>query len=729
MSDPTPPNGDPGEVAALRLDQRRRWQAGERVPVEDYLRRYPAVEASVEAALDLIFNEFLLRERLGERPEVEEYRHRFPHHAEALQAQVELHRALVGGTEAGSRPPPGGAETLPVLSPGGGEATRPEVPGYEILGELGRGGMGVVFRARQMALGRVVALKMILAGQLASGADVQRFRAEAEAAAGLDHANIVPIYEVGEHRGQPYFSMKWIDGDSLAQHLPRLTQDVRAAVRLVAVVSRAVHHAHQRGIIHRDLKPANILIDRDGQPHVTDFGLARRTDADSRLTQSGAIVGTPSYMAPEQAAGKKAITTAADVYALGAILYECLTGRPPFCGDTPLETLLQVVERPPVPLRALNPRIEGDLELVCLRALARDPQERYGSAEALAAELEHWLAGEPLSVRPPSLPALLRMWLRQQFGEARWMVGLGLAGGLLAAVMSWLVFISPELGPAAAAYRSLPGLDPPWLAIRWQPPFGMRVGVYVLTLFLFGITGLVTAALIRPKNRAADVSAGALTGLVAALTTFALSHGWLGVVWTTLHPADDDLRLLTQAAWEEPAPERPELPARRPLGNSGDRVPAAERLLRKYPDLRSLPAASRGTVLYDKFRADAMAHVPLGIWLAMFFALGMAEGLCVGGTMVAGPLLRQHGRLTAVVLPYLEVAVPGTALVALVLGVPFRLAVHSQFTTQAWHPVFAAFLALAVVAAFRHWPWFVRLLFQAGWVFAFVMLAVNRYWH
>jgi WD40 repeat protein len=297
---------------------------------------------------------------------------------------------------------------------------------YQILGELGRGGMGVVYHARQRAPEREVALKVIRADRLADLTPeearhwLDRFRRESELVAGLEqHPNLVTLYEVGEHEGRAFFTMQLIAGSSLAHRLasePRRsdTEAFRAAARLIATVARAVHHAHQHGIMHRDLKPANILLDAKGEPHVTDFGLAKRVESTSKMTQSGAILGTPSYMAPEQARGAKGLSTAVDVYSLGAILYELLTGRAPFSATTPMDTLLQVLEQEPVPPRKVEPRVDRDLETICLKCLSKDPAKRYGSAEALAEDLERRLRGEPILARSAGRIERVVKWVRRR---------------------------------------------------------------------------------------------------------------------------------------------------------------------------------------------------------------------------------------------------------------------------------------------------------------------------
>jgi len=285
---------------------------------------------------------------------------------------------------------------------------------YELLEEIARGGMGVVFKARQMNLNRTVALKMILAGQFAGEEDVQRFYTEAEAAAALDHPGIVPIFEIGEHAGQHYFSMGYIEGESLAHRVIDGPLPPREAAELVKKICDAMAYAHDRGVIHRDLKPANILIDANGQPKVTDFGLAKKTEADSNLTGTGQILGTPAYMPPEQASGNsEEVGLLADVYSLGAILYCLLTGRPPFQAASPMDTLLQVLDQEPVAPRILNTQVPRDLDTICLKCLNKESNRRYASADTLAADLQRYLFGEPIVARPTTPAERMWKWCRR----------------------------------------------------------------------------------------------------------------------------------------------------------------------------------------------------------------------------------------------------------------------------------------------------------------------------
>ncbi len=285
---------------------------------------------------------------------------------------------------------------------------------YLLLGELGRGGMGVVYRARQMSLDREVALKMLLAGELASAGCLSRFQAETQAVAQLDHPHIVPIYEVGELAGRPYYTMRFVAGQTLGQMLAAGPIDSRAAARLLEPVCRAIHYAHERGILHRDLKPSNILIDREGNPLVTDFGLAKQVSDDAQLTQTGAIVGTPNYMAPEQAVGGRGrLSAASDVFSLGAILYQMLSGRPPFQAATPVDTMLLVLEQDPVPPRLLNPRANRELEMISLKCLQKPSDLRYASAAALADDLAAYLADEPISARSGRLGQVVARLFRE----------------------------------------------------------------------------------------------------------------------------------------------------------------------------------------------------------------------------------------------------------------------------------------------------------------------------
>src|SRR5882724_6817420 len=329
-----------------------------------------------------------------------------------------------------------------------------ELGDYELLEEIGRGGQGVVFRARQKSLNRTVALKVISLGQWASEAHLKRFRREAEAAASLDHPSIVPIYEVGERDGSCYFSMMFVEGGQLDEVVRRKPMSIRQAAELIAKVARTVHYAHEHGIVHRDIKPGNILLDVKGEPHLTDFGLARLIETESAMTRTLEVLGTPSYMAPEQAVGNNAQpTSATDVYGLGAVLYQLLTGQPPFAGGTTYETIKLLLDTEPRQPRLWNRRIGRDLSAICLKCLEKDPKRRYPSALALAEDLEHWLKHEPIRAKRSGFFTHARKWMRRKPALAALIASLI----ALAAAMGWNLWKSELISrPATKGIAVLP---------------------------------------------------------------------------------------------------------------------------------------------------------------------------------------------------------------------------------------------------------------------------------
>jgi serine/threonine protein kinase len=308
---------------------------------------------------------------------------------------------------------------------------------YELLEEIGRGGQGVVYRAHQKSLNRTVALKVIGLGPWTTETHLKRFRREAEAAAKLEHPNIVPIHEVGEQDGQCYFSMNFIEGGQLDEVVRRTPISIRQAAELIAKIARTVQYAHEHGILHRDIKSGNILLDAKGAPHLTDFGLARLVEAESTVTRTLDVMGTPSYMAPEQAAGEHSrISKATDVYGLGAVLYQLLTGQPPFAGGATYETIRLLRDTDPRPPRLLNPKVDRELSTICLKCLEKDPQRRYSSALALAEDLEHWLKHEPIQAKPSGFFTHSRKWVRRNPSSALFAASLI----ALAAAAGWIVW-------------------------------------------------------------------------------------------------------------------------------------------------------------------------------------------------------------------------------------------------------------------------------------------------
>jgi predicted Ser/Thr protein kinase len=518
---------------------------------------------------------------------------------------------------------------------------------YEVEAEIARGGMGVVYRAKQKSLNRTVAVKMILSGQLASEGDVARFRAEAEAAGNLDHPNILPIYEVGEHEGQQYFSMKLVTGGNLGRRVAELVVRPREAAALVARIARAVHFAHQRGILHRDLKPANVLLDPDGTPYVTDFGLAKRTEGDAGLTRTGAVVGTPSYMPPEQARAEKQLTTGADVYSLGAILYELLTGRPPFRAGTVFDTIMQVLEKEPDHPRTFNPRADRDLSAVALKCLQKSPEQRYDSAAALADDLDRWLNGEPTKARPPSLVGLAWRWLRRNTAAAVTVATLGLAWG--GSVGLFFIAVDPTFTPLRMLAEGSGPINPLGWAYRILQFPAARYGDYALTAGLTLTIGWLLRAGTKPKSSRAALGFAAVTGLITTLVAFLFLGPLISVSpghneWE-LHPLLEDVF-------------SPEIRSR-PDGTVVVIHPDQEYLVRFLPpEKRSLdyPDAGRDLDTMRRYAREAnqLQTASIGIWSGLLIATILFLGLSLTSTWAVAAPARSGRRLFSRIFCYVE---------------------------------------------------------------------------
>lgn len=579
---------------------------------------------------------------------------------------------------------------------------------YELLDEIARGGMGVVYRARQKSLNRIVALKMILSGQFASEDDVERFKVEALAVAQLDHESIIPIYEIDQHEGRHYFSMKLVEGGHLDDHLESLREnDITKAIEILAKVCHAIHHAHQRGILHRDLKPPNILLDPQGNPFVTDFGLARQMDSQRQLTQTGAVLGTPNYMAPEQASGTCDITTAADIYSLGALLYKIISGNPPFDADSTLDTLMQVLNESPVK-PSEHCKVDRCLEQICMKCLSKEPSQRYDTAAELASDLEKWLAGEPVSISSPSVASVTRVWLKQNFGRVAWALLIGPVFGIVSGMCLWYSTTHQNISEAVDTYNMLPSADRPNIWIPFDTP--NWASALLMTIFAAAIVfiGFITVIFVKPKNQGADLAAGAIVGVCATLAGFLCCLGSLGVLTNESNEKQVILDLVREYDSDE-----------------------FNLAYSKYPELEEFDKATQFKMLLDKQEYDRIFSVPQGVWLGVIASLSVYLFPSLFEAYAAGPILRKHKTWSRSLIPYIETAFP-VAILMTIFAVMFStwLLYGAVGVLPGWS-LWLLFLliVIAVIVRRRTWHWLVRFTVQGGVAALFIFFVVNDFLH
>ena len=584
-------------------------------------------------------------------------------------------------------------------------AVMPCLEGYELLEELGRGGMGVVYRARHKKLDRPVAIKMILAGQFASPESIARFQLEAETAARLDHPGIVPIYEIGQSGQHHFFSMKLIDGRPLSALLDEYQPDQRHAAELMIQVAEAVQHAHQRGVLHRDLKPANVLIDQDGQPLLTDLGLAKQMDSESAITQTGLILGSPGFMSPEQAAGKADVTVAADVYAMGAILYWLVTGRAPVTGESAIDIVRKTIDQEPESMRSLRTDADRDLNLICLKALQKDPSERYASADELAADLKAWIAGEPLSVKPPTLLTTTRRWMQKNFRG----VAVGLATGTVCGLwIGWTLLMQiaeSQIETATSIYEQLQAADEPWIAraFAWieRLPAQLRSNYTRWITVVTAVAGIATIGWSKPKRGDAGVAASLTAAMLTGILAFVVSWAWAPIANNALDASKVDLQLLTDYLFLHP----------------DDRHLAEDVLFERYPGLSDVESWKRSDVFQSKLGSDQSNSIPSGILTGLLVTFFVAAFPVFASGLLASVVWHRGHRGWAYTWRALEIGCYVTTLMFLLCrslssfaGAPPLLKYQLLSTVV---------MGAAVLLALKQQPFWIRIPFFLAVLFTF----------
>ncbi|MFK8113010.1 MAG: serine/threonine-protein kinase, partial [Rubripirellula sp.] len=490
------------------------------------------------------------------------------------------------------------------------------------------------------------------------------------------------------------------EGQTLSQLGDELRDDHTRAIELVANVADAMHHAHQRGILHRDLKPGNILVDQDGNPLVTDFGLARNTESDQQLTQTGAVVGTPAFMSPEQAAGNP-LTTAADIYSLGAILYQLICGCAPHAGGTVMETLMSVINEPIKKPRQVNPDVHSDLELICLKCLAKDPQERYASAAEFSADLRAHLAGQPLAVRAPSIVELVRMWLGSNYGNVVWVPIIAIVIGVISGFSLWVYTFGQGIASHIGTYENFAPSERPFLAIDWRP---YEVAAQFVFLGMLSGIGWATARLVKTKNRAADIGAGLSVGLLAGLIAFISGMGSTIQRSLEMSQSQHDTEIMFQ------------------LAVVGDKTYSHERITTRYPTLKKIQnPVHRAQVLRNKVIADSISHSITGIWLGSAITLSWFGILGVIETWVAGPLVREHSVWRGLFSYCCFTAAAVSIFFVVGVDVTTRLMWGSgQYLTWKLPIVCIIFAAIGVWSVLARWRWQFQLVSAIVWIGIFL---------